>query len=73
MEVEVWARLDCTVLVTCAGKLLDNIFEGIPRSFLIMFPTVRVGAVDVDVEELCWEIMVTEGIPWSRELVVKDA
>lgn len=52
--------------------MLDSIFAGIPRSFLIMFPADRVAAVDVDVEEPGWEIMVREGRPWSCELVVRE-
>lgn len=40
-------------------------------SILIMFPTARVAAVDVNVEEPDWELMVKGGIPGSLELVVR--
>lgn len=51
--------------------MLDSIFGGIPRSLLTMFPAVRAAAVD-DVEEPGWETIVKEGIPWSRELVLRE-
>lgn len=41
-------------------------------SFFIMLPAGRAAAVDVDVEQLVWEIMEKEGIPWSCELVVRE-
>lgn len=37
-----------------------------------MFPADRVAAVDVDVEEPGWEIIVKEVIPWSWGLVVRE-
>lgn len=52
------------------GELLHCIFGGIPRSFLIMFPTARVAAVDV--EEPGWENIGKDGIHCNLELVVKE-
>ncbi len=53
------------------GELLHCIFGGIPKSVLIMFPTVRLAAVDVNAEEPDWEILVKEVILGRVVLVVR--